>query len=145
MIHEIKYVYAFITGSTKCCAALREIYATSMNDDTLSLKKSTDTHWSSHYNIIIAIYQSHKEIIQALDELCDDNDKSTKLEVNAIHDKLVSYEYFCLLLFMKHLMSMTNALTTTLQDEDLDILLAIDALKRTICLLSNMRRDEDYK
>ena len=43
---------------------------------------------------------------------------------------------------MKHLMSMTNALTTTLQDEDLNILLAIDTLKKTICLLNNMRNDE---
>ena len=135
-------IYVFITGSTKRCGSLREIYAASMNDDTLSLKKSTDTRWSSHYNSIIAIYQSHDEIIQVLDELCDDNDKSTKLEANAIRDKLVSYEYFCILLFMKHLMSMTNALTTTLQDEDLDILLAIDTLKKTTCLLNNMRNDE---
>ncbi|CAF4547378.1 unnamed protein product, partial [Didymodactylos carnosus] len=62
-----------------------------MNDDTLSLKKSTDTRWSSHYNSIIAIYESFTGIIQVLDELCDDNDKTTKFEANAIRDKFVSY------------------------------------------------------
>ncbi|CAF4456497.1 unnamed protein product, partial [Didymodactylos carnosus] len=105
-------IYVFITGSTKCWAVLRDIYSNSMNDDTLSLKKSTDTRWSSHYNSIIAIYESFTGIIQVLDELCDDNDKTTKFEANAIH-------------------------------ENLDILLAIDTLTKTICLLNKIRNDED--
>ncbi|CAF1646967.1 unnamed protein product, partial [Didymodactylos carnosus] len=32
---------------------------------------------------------------------------------------------------------------TTLQDENLDILLAIDTLTKTICLLNKIRNDED--
>ncbi len=136
-------IYVFITGSTKRCAALRDIYSTSMNDDTLSLKMATDTRWSSYYNSIIAIYESFTEIIEVLDELCDDDDKTTKFEANAIRDKFVTYEYYCILLFIKRLMSMTNALTTTLQDENLDILLALDTLTKTICLLNKIRNDED--
>ncbi|CAF4322626.1 unnamed protein product [Rotaria sp. Silwood2] len=136
-------IYVFITGSTKRYSVLRDIYSTSMNEDALSVKQSTDTRWSSHYNSIIAIYESFTEIIHVLDELCNDNDKMTKLEARAIREKLVSYEFYCILLFIKHLMSITNALTTTLQDENLDILLAIDTLTKTICLLNKIRNDED--
>lgn len=68
-----------------------------MNDDTLSLKRATDTRWSSYYNSIIAIYESFTEIIEVLDELCDDDDKTTKFEANAIRDKFVTYEYSCIL------------------------------------------------
>ena len=105
-----------------------------MNDNTLSVKKATDTHWSSQYNSIIKIYESFLEITHALDELCNDNDNMTKL---------VAYEFYCILLFVKKFMSMTNALTTTLQDENLDILLAIDTLTKTICLLNKVRSDKD--
>ena len=116
-----------------------------MNNDTLSLKKTTDTRWGSHYNSIIAIYRSYDETIRIFDKLYDDNDKLTEVEANAIRDKLVSYEYFCILLFMKDLMSMTNVLITTLQGEDPNILLAIDTLRKKtpIYLLHKMRNDKD--
>lgn len=136
-------IYVFITGSTKRSAVLREIYAASINEDSLSLKSSTDTRWSSQYNSIIAIYESYAEIIEVLDELRNDDDKMTKLEAYSIREKIVSYEFYCVLLFIKHLMSMTNALTTTLQKENLDILLTIDTLTKTICLLNQIRTDED--
>ncbi|CAF3731666.1 unnamed protein product [Rotaria sp. Silwood1] len=122
-------------NNTKRYSVLCDIYSTSMNEDVLSVKKSTDTRWSSHYNSIIAIYESFTGIIHVLDELCNDNDKITKLEARVIYEKLVSYEFYCILLFIKHLISITNALTITLQDENLDILLAIDTLTKTICLL----------
>ncbi|CAF2193147.1 unnamed protein product [Rotaria magnacalcarata] len=119
-------LYVFLTGSTK-----RVIYPTCVGLRNIQ------------YSSVVAIHESFNEIVDTLDELCNDNDKTTKLEANSIREKIVSYEYYCLLLFVKHLMSMTNALTTTLQDEDLDVLSAIDSLTKTICLLNKLRDDED--
>ncbi|CAF2082794.1 unnamed protein product [Rotaria magnacalcarata] len=119
-------LYVFLTGSTK-----RVIYPTRVGLRNIQ------------YSSVVAIHESFNEIVDTLDELCNDNDKTTKLEANSIREKIVSYEYYCLLLFVKHLMSMTNALTTTLQDEDLDVLSAIDSLTKTICLLNKLRDDED--
>ncbi|CAF4392251.1 unnamed protein product [Rotaria magnacalcarata] len=120
-------LYVFLTGSTKRVV----IYPTRVGLRNIQ------------YSSVVAIHESFNEIVDTLDELCNDNDKTTKLEANSIREKIVSYEYYCLLLFVKHLMSMTNALTTTLQDEDLDVLSAIDSLTKTICLLNKLRDDED--
>ncbi|CAF4352132.1 unnamed protein product, partial [Rotaria magnacalcarata] len=80
-------LYVFLTGSTKRVVVLRNIYSSSTNKDTLSLKDLSDMRWTAQYSSVVAIHESFNEIVDTLDELCNDNDKTTKLEANSIREK----------------------------------------------------------
>ena len=57
-------------------------------------------------------------------------------------NKIISFEFVLLLMFMRQVMGATNATTTQLQQEDLDILSTIDMLSSLLVLFQEMRNDD---
>lgn len=75
-------------------------------------------------------------------KLEQDGDTKSQYEAKSLLNKLLSFEFVVLLIFTRQVMASTNAATTQLQQEDLDILSAIEMLSSLLVLLQNLRNDE---
>ena len=99
------------------------------------------TRWYARYEELNTVYLSFHELIQCLTELELDDDTETRYKAKTLLNKIISFEFVLLLMFMRQVMGVTNATTTQLQQEDLDILSTIDMLSLLLALLQEMRND----
>ena len=76
-------------------------------------------------------------------KLEEDGDAKSQYEAKGLLNKLLSFELVVLLIFSRQVMASTNATTTQLQKEDLDILSAVDMLTSLLILLQNLRNDDN--
>ena len=88
---------------------------------------------------------SYDSVIATFDDIrqCDKLDKESRMTATNIMDKIIFFEFYLCLLLMKSLLFMTKTAVLELQREELDILAAIDILKKTDECLERMRQDED--
>ena len=75
-------------------------------------------------------------------KLEEDGDAKSQYEAKGLLNKLLSFEFVVLLIFSRQVMASTNATTTQLQKEDLDIF-AVDMLTSLLILLQNLRNDDN--
>lgn len=106
------------------------------------MKDLSKTRWSDRYEAIRAVFVSYKEIINTLQKLCEDNiEKKTQQTAKNLLNKLQSFTFYTILLFLKNLMGSINALIVHLQKVEIDILTTIDIVEDTIRLLHQMHDD----
>ena len=108
----------------------------------LLLRDLCKTRWHARYEALNTVYLSFHELVQCLTELELDNDTEIRYEAKTLLNKIISFEFVLLLMFMRQVMGATNATTTQLQQEDLDILSTIDMLSSLLVLLQEMRNDD---
>ncbi len=123
---------------------LKEKYAS--NPFALIPKTTSTTRWNSKYESFKAIYESYGEILQALDHITNDDehfDCDTRTESRSITKNMKSFNFITYSVFVKNLMSTTNALTCAFQEEKLDLVTATETLQKTIILLQSERNDDD--
>jgi len=123
---------------------LFQVYKTKIENTSygLLLKDLCKTRWYARYEALNAVYLSFHQLVQCLIELEDDNDTTTRYEAKNLLNKIISFEFVVLLIFTRQVMASTNATVTQLQEENLDVLSAIDMLSSLLTLLKNMRNDD---
>ena len=107
------------------------------------LKDLCKTRWYARYESLNAVHLSFHELVQSLMELEHDGDTKSQYEAKGLLNKILSFEFVVLLLFTRQVMASTNATTTQLQQEDLDILSAIDMLSSLLQMLKHLRNDDN--
>ena len=103
-------------------------------------KTTSTTRWNAKYESFKAIHESYAEILQSLDHITNDNeqfDNETRKESRSIIKNIKSFNFTTYLIFMKNLMSTTNALTCEFQHEKLGLITAAETLQKTITLLQS--------
>lgn len=108
----------------------------------LLLKNLCQTRWYARYNALSAVYLSFSTLLEYSMKLEEDSDAKSQCEVKALLNELHSFEFVVLLIFSRHITALTNATTTQLQKEDLDILSAVVMLTSLLILLQNLRNDD---
>jgi hypothetical protein len=109
----------------------------------LLLKDLCETRWYARYESLNAVYISFHQLVECLFELEDDSDTKTRHQAKALRKKIVSFEFYVLLIFLRKLMAMTNATTIQLQQQELNIIAAIEILSSLLELLKELRNDDD--
>ena len=107
---------------------------------------TSTTRWNAKYESFKAIHKSYAEILQSFDHITNDNeqfDNETRKGSRSIIKNIKSFNFITYLIFMKNLMSTTNALTYEFQHEKLDLITAAETLQKTITLLQSERNDDD--
>jgi hypothetical protein len=103
------------------------------------VKDLSKTRWSNRYEAIRAVFVSYKEIVNTLQKLSGlDIEKNTQQTAKNLLNKLCSFSFYTILLFLKNLMASINALMVHLQKIEIDILATIDIIEDTIHLLHQM-------
>jgi hypothetical protein len=86
---------------------------------------------------------SFHELVECLLDLEGDNDTSTRHQAKALRKKIVSFEFYVLVIFLRKLMAITNATTVQLQQQELNIIAAVEMLSSLLELLQELRNDDD--
>jgi hypothetical protein len=96
-----------------------------LNQET-SLKRTSDTRWSSHYDTLISLARMFKSVIAVLEIVrIDGTSSEQKLEARVLLDYMQSYEFIFSLHLMRKVLGITNDLSKTLQRKDQDIVNAM--------------------
>ena len=92
-----------------------------LNQET-NLKRSCDTRWSSHYNILISLIDMFPSIIDVLDTIANDGATSEqKGEAEHLSHFIQSFGFMFNLHLMRYILGVSNELSQALQRKDQDI------------------------
>ena len=70
-------------------------------------------------------------------------DMKTRGKARALQEKITSFNFLVMLMFMKNVMRMTKCLTIEVQGIDINIIDTFENLKTTIITLKHIRNDRD--
>ncbi|XP_042466059.1 zinc finger MYM-type protein 1-like [Zingiber officinale] len=101
-----------------------------LNQET-SLARPGDTRWGSHHSTLCRIEQMWPYVIKVLQNLIDDVDRSSKGLSRTLVERMERYEFVFILRLMKHILAITNHLSTVLQEKDQNI-------ANAMCLINNV-------
>ncbi|CAF4492808.1 unnamed protein product [Rotaria sp. Silwood2] len=139
----LQELYNFFNISAKRHSLLCE--SLSKTEFGLLVKDLSRTRWSDRYEAIRAVFTSYQQIINTLQKISEtDSEKTTKQTAENLLNKLCSFSFYIVLIFLKNLMAMTNALVVHLQKIELDVLTAIDTIQDTINVLEKMYQENTH-
>ena len=92
-----------------------------LNQET-TLKRASDTRWSSHYNCLISLPHMFSSTIEVLEIVRKDGTSSEqKFETKVLLTFIQSFNFIFGLHLMKKVLGITNDLSQALQKKDQDI------------------------
>ncbi|XP_042446656.1 zinc finger MYM-type protein 1-like [Zingiber officinale] len=109
-----------------------------LNQET-SLARPGDTRWGSHHSTLCRIEQMWPSVIEVLQNLIDDGDRSSKGLSRTLVERMERYEFVFILLLMKRILAITNHLSTVLQEKDQNIVNAMRLINNVKCKLQKLR------
>ena len=120
----------------------RKIHSRRDLNQKLSLKRSADTHWSSHYDTLINLILICSEVIDVLEIVKEDRlNPDQRAEVNGLLDTLQTFDFVFTLHMMKTVLGITNELSQALQRKDQDIINAVKLVNISKQRLQSLRDD----
>ncbi|XP_042423516.1 zinc finger MYM-type protein 1-like [Zingiber officinale] len=109
-----------------------------INQET-SLARPGDTRWGSHHSTLCRIEQMWPSVIEVLQNLIDDGDRSSKGLSRTLVERMERYEFVFILLLMKRILAIKNHLSTVLQEKDQNIVNVIRLINNVKCKLQKLR------
>ncbi|XP_042455246.1 zinc finger MYM-type protein 1-like [Zingiber officinale] len=109
-----------------------------LNQET-SLARPGDTRWGSHHSTLCRIEKMWPSVIEVLQNLIDDGDRSSKGLSRTLVERMERYEFVFILLLMKRILANTNHLSTVLQEKDQNIVNAMHLINNVKCKLQKLR------
>ncbi|XP_024042883.1 uncharacterized protein LOC18048465 [Citrus clementina] len=108
-----------------------------MNQE-ITLKRSGDTRWSSHYGTLISIITIFSSIIDVLEIIANDASNSEqRFEANSTLKFMQTFDFVFTLYLMKNILGFANELSQALQRKDQDIVNSMKLV--SICKLGLQR------
>ena len=108
------------------------------------LKRSSDRHWSSHYDSLLSSITMFSSTIDLLEVIADEGSSSEqKFEANNLLGTIQCFDFVFTLYWMKAILGITNDLSKALQRRDQDIVNAM-ALEKICKQMLQMMRDEGW-
>ncbi|XP_042396805.1 zinc finger MYM-type protein 1-like [Zingiber officinale] len=109
-----------------------------LNQET-SLARPGDTRWRSYQSTLCRIEQMWPSVIEVLQNLIDDGDRSSKGLSRTLVERMERYEFVFILLLMKRILAITNHLSTVLQEKDQNIVNVMHLINNVKCKLQKLR------
>ncbi|XP_050139329.1 uncharacterized protein LOC126615543 [Malus sylvestris] len=112
-----------------------------LNQET-TLKRASDTRWSSHYNCLISLAHMFSSTIEVLEIVRKDGTSSEqKFEAKVLLTFIQSFNFIFGLHLMKKVLGITNDLSQALQKKDQDIVNAMNLVNICKGRLQRMREN----
>ncbi|CAB3989752.1 zinc finger MYM-type 1-like [Paramuricea clavata] len=137
----LQELFVFVTSSTKRFDVYREKVKQS-DEELLMLRNLSATRWVAREESICAVWSSYTVVLEVLEVLTDSKyDTKTRVKAGALQDKMKSFNFLVMLMFMKNVMGKTKCLTTEVQGIEMNIIDTIESFKTTITTLEHIRND----
>ena len=144
LFEQLEALYVFFVSSTKRNSVIVENIAAVEN--ALQLRNLSETRWTARAESVQAVWVSYEAIIESLQSLKEKPDDSKMVaDADSILRKILRFDFVAFLMFMKNVMWKTKILTEHLQEEKLNIIDALTAIKGSIISLQRMNAsDEEF-
>jgi hypothetical protein len=139
----LQQLYVFITSSTKRFEIYRDKMKQS-DEDLLMVRNLSATRWVAREESIRAVWSSYAVILDVLEILSGPKyDTKTRAKATTLQEKIKSFEFMVMLMFMKNVMGKTKCLTKEVQSIEMNVIDTIESLKATITTLEHIRNKSD--
>lgn len=139
----LQELFVFITSSPKRFDVYRDKMKQT-DEELLMLRNLSATRWVAREESIRAVWSSYGVILEVLGILNGSMyDMKTRVKATALQEKIKSFNFVVMLMFMKNVMGKTKCLTTEVQGIDINIIDTVESFKATITTLEHIRNDSD--
>ncbi|XP_046859020.1 zinc finger MYM-type protein 1-like [Xenia sp. Carnegie-2017] len=143
MYDALEDVYVFFSKSTKRNKIIEESCKDVENN--LKFRNLSKTRWVYNSESIDAVWRSYEVIPNAIVKVINARDVESKVKAkgDGIKKKFFSFDFLFALMFMRIIMTKTKILTKQLQQEELNIVDALNLIDATVKNLRQIRSDEN--
>ena len=142
LFEQLEAVYVFFTSSKKRNSIISE--KTKAVENALQLRNLSRTRWTARAESIQAVWVSFEIIIESLQDVKETStEPRIAADADALMRKILRFDFIAFLMFMKNIMWKTKILTEHLQEEKLNIIDALTAIKGSINSLQRMYSSDD--
>ena len=105
------------------------------------VKRLSDTRWSSHFDVVHALYRDFEKIKPALASVSADTEQemNTRREAEGWSKKMEDLEMIFLTILWNDILERMNKTSKVLQSEEVDILVAMNLLESMKTYLQEIR------
>ncbi|CAN6565048.1 unnamed protein product [Malus baccata var. baccata] len=108
----------------------------------ISLMRTCDTRWNSHYGTIVSIIVMFEAVVEVLEWIKDDTKQENFGEVSKLFHDIQTFDFVFHLFFMRLVLGITNELSQALQKKDQDIVNAMALVEVCKQRLQSLRDDD---
>ncbi|XP_011407856.1 PREDICTED: uncharacterized protein LOC105315057 [Amphimedon queenslandica] len=142
----LQNLYCFLEASPHRHAKLQSIILQVISKPRIkSIKKLSDTRWSCRSDAILAVFENYIAIVKALEEI-EESSHIGRIasEANGLINQLTTFEFILCLIVMKNLLVKSRTVSDYLQNEDVDIVSAMQVVDTTVKTLREMRTEAQF-
>lgn len=142
-IDILENIYVFFSASTKRSSNLME--RMEKIEGSLKLRNLSKTRWTARAESIKAVWTSLEAIVDTLEYINNSNsfDNLTKTKAIGLKKKMLNFDFFVSLIFMKNIMYKVKHLTESLEAKELNVCDAAVLIKSTISSLQKIRSETE--
>ncbi|XP_025204866.1 zinc finger MYM-type protein 1-like [Melanaphis sacchari] len=142
-IDILENIYVFFSASTKRSSNLME--RMDKIEGSLKLRNLSKTRWTARAESIKAVWTSLEAIVDTLEYINNSNsfDNLTKTKAIGLKKKILNFDFFVSLIFMKNIMYKVKHLTESLEAKELNVCDAAVLIKSTISSLEKIRLETE--
>ena len=128
-------LYTFLSGSTKRWTILKK------HISSLTVKPLCETRWESRVDSVGVLRYQANEVHDALIEISESlNDPQACSEAESLADAILDYSFIVSVVFWYEILFRVNKISKTLQQEDVDLSVAIEMLDSAVKWLKEYRQ-----
>ena len=145
--HETLYI--FLSGSLPRLHVLQEEQEKQMNGIILTLKRLSDTRWTSHKRAVEVVHSSIPCIIDTLTKIADGDIPNTKAktvaDANGLIANILTLEFMFLLKFWVYVLDCVHTLSQYLQSSSIDLTTYESFINTCFSDILGMRNDSTFE
>ncbi|XP_050298067.1 uncharacterized protein LOC126740374 [Anthonomus grandis grandis] len=145
MFNTLEELYVFFNSSTKRFFAMKEKLAEVEN--SILIRNLSKTRWTARAETLKAISISYEEILQLLEDISNANDYSidnkSKSKALGLYKRMLCFDFIVCLMFLKNIFYKMKIITEILEQDDLNIIDAVNMISLTCTSLRNIRNSEE--
>ena len=109
------------------------------------LKRLIETRWACRFEAIKTFKETFGALLTTLGSISDGVQRDRAIEAKGLFLQIFKFKFVLCLVMFNHLFSMTNGLSKTLRDPDLDFSAAMSLIDATIETLQTYRSEKQWK
>ncbi|CAF1107795.1 unnamed protein product [Brachionus calyciflorus] len=140
----VNSIYNLIDGSAKRHNIFKNIQ-NEVNESNLTIKKLSDTRWSSRDRAFKAVKENLPTIFETLKEIDDTDHSQNGSFANSLLKSIKSFDFYFYLLALSEIFEIINFLSVYLQNTHLDLKTAKEMTFLAIEKLENSKNDDFFE
>ena len=138
-------LYVFIEGSPKRHNTFFDIQK-ELNLKPRSLKRHAETRWETHHEVIEDTIATYPAIFRMLEDMItNETDTTVVSKANGLFLSCEKFEFIAMLAIFDKVLQLTNILSKTLQNDNVDLAECFQLVDCCITNLNELRKEQEFE